>query len=223
MFIRSSSLLVVLVLIAGCSPENTLRSRHSAEAVNEINVGVSPFSPPTHSTDTADTGGAVDLKQGDPLTLEATFGTKDDCGAYLVRELDWRVYDFSSGAVWIYNAYNTMPASNLVETTTPQVFADYASESAGFGLDSDGNIVDGGTEWIWRTPESGWAVGAEIASQRVEESAAMKYQFTWNGSASAPVGETLVFTLQFGWNDLATGAIMAPNDADRELTVIITE
>lgn len=270
MSFRTLLLPLVVSLTAGCTSENTLHGRHSADAVSEMSVGVSPFSPPQHNPDTggtidtagndtaADTGSVdtsncgtysdadylgtivvtssfpeviftsptdsvINLKQGDPLTVETTFAAQDNCGAYLARELAWNLYDFSPGATWIFDSWDSMPASNLIETETPQAFPDYSTEGAGFGLDSDGNIVDGGVQWIWRTPESHWSVGAEIPSQEVVTSNTMVYQFTWNGSGSAPIGEELTLFLSYGWNDVDSGAIMAPNDADREITIIITE
>ena len=166
----------------------------------------------------------VYLTAGEPLVIETEFAAQDGCGSYMVRENVHNLNDFSPGAVWIYEHWEDMAASTLSEMSTGVTFPDAVAEGAGFGLDPETlEIVDGGTQWVWRTPESYWVTGVEIDSQIVEGASPLRYQFTWNGSEYAPIGEELVFSISFDWNDVESGSPMAPNSADREITVIIVE
>ena len=167
----------------------------------------------------------VSLKQGEPFVMNVSFGAKDDCGSYMIREMEWDLEDFSETSEWLLASAEDMPESNLSELTTPTTFPDVLAFGPGASLDDDGNVVAAGTMWMWKTPESPYTDGniASIPSQHVRSDTDFLYEFVWNGSTFAPIGSEFVVHLDFAWIDDATGYVGKEFTADREITVLIVE
>lgn len=216
------------------SPSDTATIEDSGSTVPETNCGtyanetssgvVETSSQPEVSV-TFPVTNTVSLHQGEPLVVDVAFGAKDDCGSYMIREMEWDLEDFSATSEWLFASAEDMPASNFSETTTPATFPDVLAFGPGASIDDDGNVVAAGTMWMWRTPESPYTDGniASIPSQHIRSTTDLSYEFVWNGSAFAPIGSEFVVHLDFAWIDDATGYVGKEFSADREITVLIVK
>lgn len=165
------------------------------------------------------------INAGDELQLMVEVSAQNGCGAFDMREFAIQVYDGSPQAVWLRDLWQDnkgLSELSVVSSSSNAQFPDASMNTYGFGL-NNGQIVDGGTSYVWSAPSSFMQPQngnyiVSIGAQTVTGGDSNVYTFVWDGVDHMPVGEPVEFTVQFGWND-SSGSQMPSEDWD-SLTLV---